>query len=90
MGLIRALFRFLFPPVFVISIQDGSVHKRRGRVAAAFLNDCSDVAREAGIISGTIYGVRHRGGVGLEFSSNIPPDCHQRFRNVWGLHRGRG
>jgi hypothetical protein len=74
------------PPVFVVAIEEGRARVEKGVPSQAFLNDCGEIARSFGIQSGFIYGCR---GGGLRFSSDIPDESHQRFRNVLGFHGGR-
>lgn len=88
-GLAAALWRLIVRPLFVIDVRDGAARLRRGEPPPALLVEFSDVARDLGVSSGTIYGVRARHGLTLEFSPDIPTNAHQRFRNVLAVHRHR-
>lgn len=88
-GLAGALWRLVVRPVFVIEVSDGVARLRRGDAPPGLVAGFSDVARDFGIHGGSIYGVHARHGLTLDFSSAIPPDAHQRFRNVLSVHRHR-
>ncbi len=79
----------LWPPIFSVAIVGHSAETRKGEVPAGLLHDWSDVARDLRIESGIIRCIRGRHGATLEFSSHIPEVARQRFRNAFGLHRGR-
>jgi hypothetical protein len=88
-GIFEFLRRLLDPPAFVVQFENGEARARKGALPAAFLHDCTDVASAFGILAGRIYGHQGPRGLRLEFSSGIPAESHQRFRNVFGLYRGR-
>jgi uncharacterized protein DUF3634 len=83
-GWISDFFYKIFPPVFVVEIKRFKAFARIGKVSADFLWDCSDISRQNDIRSGKIYGVKSSFGISLKFSSAIPEQSHQRFRNAWG------
>jgi hypothetical protein len=83
------LIRLIIPPEFVIELRDGSATGRKGAIPGPFLSDCSDIARHFQLQGGRIYGTRGRGGLVLEFSPDLPPESHQRFRNLFGTYRHR-
>jgi len=83
------LWRLVVRPAFVIEVRDGTARLRRGEAPAGLVAEFSDVARDFGIQSGTIYGVRGRHGLTLDFSTVVPTAAHQRFRNVLSVHRHR-
>ena len=72
---------------FVVSIRRGVPRVTRGAVAAPLLGEIADLCAHNRIDRGTIYGVRVQHGFRLLFSSEIPPECCQRLRNLWTLHR---
>src|SRR5688572_10265207 len=76
-GLLAALWRLVVRPAFVIDVHDGVVRLRRGEAPAGLVAEFSDVARDFGIADGTIYGVRARHGLTLDFSTEIPASAHQ-------------
>lgn len=77
-------------PLFVISLAGGTARLVKGKATMAWLDDCTAIARDFGIVSGTVEAVRTWRGVGLRFSPEISAASHQRFRNVYGIHkRGR-
>lgn len=75
--------------MFVIEVRDGAAQVRRGDPPPALVAEFSATARDLDVASGKIYAVRVAQGLALEFSSEIPPHTHQRFRNVFGIHRHR-
>lgn len=83
------LWRLVVRPAFVIDVRDGAARRRNGDAPAGLVAAFSDVARDFGIERGTIYGVRSRHGLTLDFSADVPSAAHQRFRNVLSVHRHR-
>jgi len=77
----------LSPPAFIIKNTNGKPVATRGKVTAAFIRECEDLCTLRNIQQGTIYGSRQSHGIVLEFSSEIPESSHQRFHNVWNIHR---
>jgi len=86
---LRWLARLFRPPVFIVSLHDGHATAEKGNLSVAFLAECSDLAKKRGIQEGRLYGIWKQGSTSLEFSTEIPEEHHQVFRNVWGLHRRR-
>ncbi len=82
----RWLGRLINPPDFEIEVRDGNVRLLSGKVTSEFLNECQDICRNDGILSGGILG--REGGGRLEFYGEIPVPSRQRFLNVWN-HVGR-
>ena len=75
-------------PIIAVVFHGGKPRVTRGKVPAAFLDNCDILGSELRIRRGTIRGVRRRDGrISLEFSRGIPGESHQRFRNVWNLKR---
>jgi hypothetical protein len=58
------------------------VEVRRGKPPPRFLADCRDLARDAGLRSGTVRAVRAGKDVRLVFSG-VPEPFRQRLRNIW-------
>ncbi len=75
------------PPVFAVAFANGEVRVAKGPVTAAWLADCTAIAREFGIAAGRVEGMRMGRGVELRFSREVPAASHQRFRNVFAMHR---
>jgi len=83
------LSRLVRRPVFVVSLKDSHATAEKGNLSVAFLAECSELAKKRGIQEGRLYGIWKQGSTSLEFSTEIPEEHHQVFRNVWGLHRRR-
>jgi hypothetical protein len=75
--------------MYVIEIREGSTSATRGEPPGGLVADFASTARDAGLRRGTIFVVGSRNGPTLNFSSDIPDELHQRFRNVLGIHRHR-
>lgn len=71
------LLKLLHPTVIVI--RDGQCHLAKGHIKTGTLMDLNDVLREFGVTTGTIA-IDGRGSA--HFSDSIPPDSHQRLRNL--------
>jgi hypothetical protein len=88
LGRMRAALRQLIsPPLFAVDFERGVARARQGEVPPGLLVGLSDVARDLGLSTGTVYGVRGRHGLTLDFSDDIPERAHQRLRNVLAVHR---
>ncbi len=72
---------------FKIVISESGAALRRGQALAAFVEHCATIARDAGLESGSIYGIRSHQGLSLRFSRDVPEHLHQRFRNAWAPGR---
>ncbi len=72
--------------LFVIQIRVGKVVRSRGRVPQFFLEDVEAICRENPSFTGTIRGLSRGKQIRLVFSSRIPGNLQQRFRNAWFLH----
>lgn len=68
---------------FLVQINGGQLRVTKGKVAAEFLDNVREVCGEYQITSGWIGGVQRGKAIALKFSSNIPPPCQQRLRNLW-------
>lgn len=87
---LRDFWRFLArQPDFTLRIESGRARLWQGRAPARFVADCDDLARDEQLQQGLVYGLRRSHGYVLEFSSEVPERCHQAFRNLWQIHRGR-
>jgi hypothetical protein len=86
-GLLQRIRFALSPPALEIRIAAGEARPHRGTVKRGFLEDCNDIARDYGIRSGRIFGLRKSGRIRLEFSPEIPSAAHQRLRNAYHFHR---
>lgn len=89
MGFVHWLRRLIRRPLFVVHLHDGHATAEKGNLSVGFLTECADLAGKRGIEEGRLFGVWKSGAVSLEFSSGIPEEHHQVFRNLWGLYRGR-
>jgi hypothetical protein len=72
--------------VFVIRVRARVPFLVRGKVSQAFVAELAEVLQRHAVRRGTIYGVRRRGTVGLNFSRGIPAAARQSLRNVWAMH----
>ena len=86
---LETIRRLLMPAVFTLEIRGGRAHVRSGTVPGIVVQEFSAVARDFGIRHGTICAVRDRQGPKLAFSAGIPPEAHQRLRNLFAVHRHR-
>lgn len=89
--MLRAAFHWLQrranPAVSTVAIDGGAARLRRGTAPAAWVEDCGRIAADFGIERGLVDVVHTARGLGLRFSASIPASSHQRFRNVFALHR---
>ena len=83
------LRRLANPPLFVITLAGGTARLAHGKATAAWLADCTAIAAEFGLSSGSVESVRTWRGIALRFSADVPEASRQRFRNVFALHRSR-
>lgn len=81
------LKRFFSHRVFEIKLKKGQAYLVRGKVTGAFINDCLEICKNENLDAVSIFGVSSENGIRLEFSSNVPLACCQKFRNTWELHR---
>ena len=86
---LTALRSLVSPAIFEIEIQGDTLSVRRGEAPGGIVGEFADAARDLGIRRGTIRGIRGGHGVTLSFSSEIPAEAHQRFRNILALYRDR-
>lgn len=89
MRFLTALRSLVAPSIFSIEIDGDEVRVRSGQAPGVLVREFAEAARDVGIGRGTIRGIRAAQGVTLSFSSDIPAEAHQRFRNILALHRDR-
>ena len=75
-------------PDFTVRLEDGRARLWQGQAPQAFVKECAEIAAQRELSRGLIFGCRRGRGLVLEFRG-VPESCHQRFRNVWQIHRGR-
>lgn len=85
--IIKSIARLFNPPKFIVQIDNRKAEVVKGKLSKAFLEDCSIICDDNEIDAGKIYGIEKEYGVSLDFSHTIPDSCHQKFRNVWGIHK---
>ncbi len=81
------LARLANPPLLIVEMTATGVRCTRGTPPAAWLADCADVAESFGLTRGQLDVVLFAGRWQLRFSPELPRACHQRFRNVFGVHQ---
>jgi hypothetical protein len=80
------LCRFGINPLFLISIDNGTVTKICGQVNPSFLVDCLEIANRNEIHQGFVFA-----SIGafnkpiVKASANIPKDVLQQLRNAYGF-----
>ena len=87
--ILSALRSLFAPAIFEIEIHGDVLKVRRGEAPGGIVSEFADAARDLEIRRGTIRGIRAGHGVTLAFSSEIPAEAHQRFRNILALYRDR-
>lgn len=87
LGFLHKLFRFVFPPVFTITIKNDIATLSQGKANNKLVTEFSLIAQKQNILLGAIYGVKSSKGITLDFSPSISDSDRQRFRNVWNLYR---
>lgn len=83
------LHRAANPALCTIAFTPHGVHAVRGTPPPGFVADCADIGRDLGLTTGHVDVVVASGRVQLRFSPNLPATCHQRLRNVFGVHAQR-
>jgi hypothetical protein len=73
--------------VFLIRIRDGVPAVEKGTVSAVFLSKLGEACAEFDVVHGWVGGLGRGRDVALDFSTNVPPLCQQRLRNLWLIHR---
>ena len=68
---------------FVIQIHGDQLVVAKGKVPGDFLKEAREVCRQFDVTSGWVGGVRRGKSIALRFSTNFPPPCQQRLRNIW-------
>jgi len=81
------VFTFGRSDVFVIRLSPSGARKHRGTPPRGFVDDCGEIARSRKIKAGEVRGIRKRGQVKLQFSSDIAGHQHQPFHNAFALRR---
>jgi hypothetical protein len=71
---------------FVIRLVAGEAEVSKGRVPAAFLAELRELVAREKLVSGVVRGQRQETYVRLVFSREIPPEMHQRLRNLWHVY----
>jgi len=89
MRTLTALRDLFTPAIFEIEIQGDRLRVRRGEAPGGIVSEFADAARDFDLRRGTLRAIRTGTGVTLAFSSEIPPETHQRFRNILALYRDR-
>jgi hypothetical protein len=69
--------------VFVVRLANGQVQLTKGRVPPRFLAELREFVGSEKLVSGVIRGQRQETYVRLVFSREIPPEIHQKLRNIW-------
>ena len=87
--ILTALRWLVAPAIFVIDIDGEELRVRNGEVPGGMVREFGEAARDFEIRGGTIRGFRASHGITLSFSSDVPAEAHQRFRNILALHRDR-
>lgn len=80
------LQRVANPALCTLEFTAAGVRTVRGTPPPGFVADCADVGRELGLGEGQVDVVVALGRRQLRFSPDLPPACHQRLRNVFGVH----
>ena len=73
-------------PLFVLRIERRKFVVKKGKVPANFVRDCEQMLADSDIPESTIKGFAKGRQVTLHFSSSMPDDCRQTFRNIWSLN----
>jgi len=70
-------------PEMVVQISQMNAHPLRGAVPKSFVRECNQIVQMDQIEQGRIFFHRKGSRYSLKFSSEIPPESHQKFRNAW-------
>lgn len=73
-------------PLAVVIVRDGKAELKAGKVPGRILSETADLCKQCNITKATISVYRRQGGCSLQFSSEVPREVHQMFRNLWSLH----
>jgi hypothetical protein len=73
--------------VFMVRVVKGRPQLAKGKVTPQFLQLVGETCEAFGIASGWVGGSRRGRQIALHFSRGIPPQCRQRLRNLWAIHR---
>lgn len=84
-AIVAILLFFVAKPSAVIEMRGGKASARKGKVSPKFLQDCEEICARYQISEARISVYAAAGRQSLRFSSQIPSECHQKFRNLWNL-----
>lgn len=73
--------------VWVVRIRDGLPVVSKGKVAAGFLNDVTEIAQRNSITKATIRGIQRGAKVQLQADNSLPAGIQQQLRNSWQFHQ---
>lgn len=79
------LQRLAEPALCTVRLTAGGLQVTRGQLPPALHRDLADAAHELGLADGRIDVVQRSGRLQLRFHPSVPPHCHQRLRNVFGV-----
>lgn len=79
------LQRLAEPALCTVVLTPGGLRVTRGQLPPALHRDLADAAHELGLEHGRIDVVQRAGRLQLRFHPSVPPHCHQRLRNVFGV-----
>jgi hypothetical protein len=85
-GIAAVLVALWHRHAFIVGIKRGCPRVVKGKVAGPFLEEVTDVCREAGIQRGWVGGIRQGKRIVLAFSWHFPTPVKQRLRNLWVIH----
>jgi hypothetical protein len=71
---------------FIIQIANGRVQVTKGKVPSGFLADLAEFVGGSKLAAGVLRGTKQETYIRLVFSPDIPPELHQRLRNIWHFH----
>ena len=84
--MLRQFLRLFRSTVWEVEFSGGVATVTKGKLKSCFTSDCAEVLAAEGIDNAEIRGAQAGAHIRLEFSNNIPPEIHQRFRNIWSMH----
>jgi hypothetical protein len=73
--------------VFLVRVEQGRPRLARGRVTPQFLHLVGETCASFDVARGWVGGSPRGKQIALHFSRGIPPQCRQRLRNLWAIHR---
>ena len=84
--MLARLRSFLSTSAWIIRFKDGAASVEKGTVPSKFVSECNSILGDVDVDDARIEGARRCGYIGLEFSKSIPPQIHQKLRNIWSLY----